>query len=169
MATLAGVATIHSDNIVKVAGQSLTVSIFTVAVFGALMMYAMSIASLFRLRRTEPGLSRSFRALLYPYVPAFALAMTAVFLVALVVFNPVIFLIFTVLMVVAALASLLLGGAQTAGADDRPQPSVSAGPTRNWRRPVLSGLARRRNPWDAPSLPRTDGAAALRGWSVDAG
>ena len=112
VATLAGgvvgVATIYSDNLVTIAGQSLTASIVTMAVFGALVMYGMSMASLFKLRRTEPELVRPYRAPFYPYAPAFALAMAAVCLVALVIFNPVIFVIFGSIMVVAVLASLLL-------------------------------------------------------------
>ncbi len=60
-----GVAAIFSDNLVSIAGQSLTASIVTMSVFGALTMYIMSMLSLFKLRRAEPGLDRPFRAPLY--------------------------------------------------------------------------------------------------------
>lgn len=109
IATLAGgvvgIAAIYSDNLVTLAGQSLTASIVTMAVFGALSMYGMSLASLFRLRRIEPGLARPYRAPLYPAAPAFALVMAAICFVALVVYNPVIFAIFLVLMGLAVLAA----------------------------------------------------------------
>ncbi len=103
-----GIAAIYSDNLVTVAGQSLTASIVTMAVFGALVMYAMSLASLFRLRRIEPGLARPYRAPLYPAAPAFALLMAAICFVALIVYNPVIFAIFLALMGLAVLAAKAL-------------------------------------------------------------
>ncbi len=65
-----GVVTIYSDNLVSIAGQSLTASVVTLSVFGALTMYVMSMLSLFRLRKTEPGLARPYRAPGYPLVPA---------------------------------------------------------------------------------------------------
>ena len=100
---IVGIAAIYSDNLISVAGQSLTASIVTMAVFGALTMYVMSMAALFRLRRTEPDLARPYRAPLYPYAPAFALAMAVVCLVALIVYNPLIFAIFAGVMAVAVL------------------------------------------------------------------
>ena len=107
LATLAGgavgIAAIYSDNLISVAGQSLTASIVTMAVFGALTMYATSMAALFRLRAREPGLARPYRAPLYPYAPAFALGMALLCFVALVVYNPLIFAIFAGLMGIAVL------------------------------------------------------------------
>lgn len=104
-----GIAAIYSDNLIVIAGQSLTASIVTMAVFGALVMYGMSMASLFKLRRTEPHLARPYRAPFYPAAPAFALAMAVICFVALVIFNPVVFAIFAVTMAVAVLASRALG------------------------------------------------------------
>ncbi|MBB2963791.1 ethanolamine permease [Methylobacterium sp. R2-1] len=107
VATLAGgiigIAAIYSDNLISVAGQSLTASIVTMAVFGALTMYVMSMAALLRLRRAEPDLARPYRAPLYPYAPAFALVVAVICLVALVVYNPLIFAIFAAVMGVAVL------------------------------------------------------------------
>ena len=57
-----GVAAIYSDNLVKIAGQTLTASIVTMSVFGALTMYVMSMLSLFRLRQREPDLPRPYHA-----------------------------------------------------------------------------------------------------------
>jgi ethanolamine permease len=107
VATLAGgivgIAAIYSDNLISVAGQSLTASIVTMAVFGALTMYVMSMAALFRLRASEPDLARPYRAPLYPYAPAFALVMAVVCLIALIVYNPLIFAIFAAVMSAAVL------------------------------------------------------------------
>ncbi len=64
-----GVAAIFSDGLVSVAGQTLTATIVTMSVFGAIVMYIVSMASLFRLRRTQPDLPRPFRAPGYPWVP----------------------------------------------------------------------------------------------------
>lgn len=69
--------------------------------FGAIVMYLMSMASLFRLRRIEPNLERPYLAPFYPIAPAFALIMAAVALTAMIYYNPVIFLIFAAIMPVA--------------------------------------------------------------------
>ncbi|MCY1304452.1 ethanolamine permease [compost metagenome] len=58
----------------------------------------MSMLSLFKLRRSEPHLERSFRAPGYPVVPAIALGLALLCLVAMVWFNQVIALVFLVLM-----------------------------------------------------------------------
>lgn len=83
-----GIAAIYSDRLVTFGGQTLTANIVTLSVFGALVMYLVSMASLFRLRRTEPELERPFRAVGYPAFPAFAFAMAAVCLAAMVWANP---------------------------------------------------------------------------------
>jgi ethanolamine permease len=83
-----GIAAIYSDELITVGGQSLTANIVTVSVFGAITMYIISMAALFRLRRSEPGLARSYRTPFYPWFPAFALAGALVCLVALTWFNP---------------------------------------------------------------------------------
>lgn len=61
-----------------------TADIITLSVLGALTMYAVSMAALFRLRATEPALSRPFRAPLYPLLPALSLACSVVCLLAVV-------------------------------------------------------------------------------------
>jgi ethanolamine permease len=50
-----------------------TQDIITVSVFGALTMYVVATASLFKLRRTRPDLPRPFAVPLYPVTPAIAL------------------------------------------------------------------------------------------------
>ena len=61
-------------------------------------MYITSMAALFKLRRSEPRLIRPFRAPLFPYAPAFALAMAVLCLVAMVWYNPLLALIFAAMM-----------------------------------------------------------------------
>ena len=68
-----GIAAIFSDELVTFGGQTLTANIVTMSVFGAIVMYILSMASLFKLRRSEPQLARPFRAPAYPWFPAFAL------------------------------------------------------------------------------------------------
>jgi ethanolamine permease len=75
-----------------------TDEIITLAVFGALTLYIVAMASLFRLRRREPDLERPYRAPLYPMLPALALVIAAGCLVAMVVYNPAIAGVFAGLM-----------------------------------------------------------------------
>jgi len=111
VATLAGgvvgVATIYSDAFVQIAGQSLTASVVTLSAFGALTMYIVSMAALFRLRRSEPGLARPFRAPLYPFVPAFALGMASLALLTMVYNNRELAGVFVGLMTVLVGSALL--------------------------------------------------------------
>ena len=118
IATLAGgvvgVATIYSDAFISIAGQSLTASVVTLSAFGALTMYIVSMAALFRLRRSEPGLARPFRAPLYPYVPAFALGMAGLALLTMAYNNRVLAAVFAGLMAVLVASSLLFRRKQSA-------------------------------------------------------
>ncbi|TXT38671.1 MAG: ethanolamine permease [Comamonadaceae bacterium] len=82
-----GIAAIFSDSLITLGGQSLTANIVTMSVFGAIVMYIMSMASLFKLRAAEPKLERSFRAPMYPWFPAIALAGAVVCLGTMVYYN----------------------------------------------------------------------------------
>lgn len=93
-----GIAAIFSDGLINLQGMSLTAAMITMAVFGAIVMYLMSMMSLFRLRKIAPEMERSFRAPGYPVVPAIALILAAVCLVAMVWFNLVIFGVFVLFM-----------------------------------------------------------------------
>jgi ethanolamine permease len=93
-----GIAAIFSDEWIQIGGLTLTANIVTMSVFGAILMYIISMLSLFKLRRTEPAMIRPFRAPLYPYFPAFALAAAFVCLVTMIYFNPFIFGIFVLFM-----------------------------------------------------------------------
>jgi ethanolamine permease len=55
-----------------------TGEIITMAIFGALTMYVLTVLAQFRLRRREPDLERPFRTPLYPWVPALALVLSLV-------------------------------------------------------------------------------------------
>jgi len=100
VATLAGgavgIAAIYSDQLITISGQPLTASIVTMSVLGAIVMYILSLASLFRLRRIEPRLERPFLTPAYPLFPIIALLLALVSLVAIVYYNPVIAAIFLV-------------------------------------------------------------------------
>ena len=67
-----------------------TGEIITMSVFGALTLYAASMAALFRLRKTEPELERPYRVPGFPMVPAIALVLALLCLVAVVVSAPLI-------------------------------------------------------------------------------
>ncbi|MGK2909480.1 MAG: ethanolamine permease [Sphingobium sp.] len=103
-----GVATIYSDNLFVVGGQSLTASVVTLSVFGALTMYITSMLSLFRLRRIEPDLARPFMAPGYPIVPGFALLLALFATASMVYYNGRIALLFLLVMSVAVVASVRL-------------------------------------------------------------
>ena len=91
---LVGIAAIYSDGLVNLQGMSLTAAMITMSVFGAIVMYIMSLLSLFKLRQSEPLLERTFRAPGYPWVPGIALLLALVCLVAMAWFNPLIGLVF---------------------------------------------------------------------------
>ncbi|MEA9389070.1 ethanolamine permease [Acerihabitans sp. TG2] len=93
-----GIAAIFSDSLIIIGGQPLTANIVTMSVFGAIVMYIISMASLFRLRRLEPELSRPFRAPFYPFAPALALVLAVVCLVAMIYYNQLLFMIFAAMM-----------------------------------------------------------------------
>jgi ethanolamine permease len=71
------------------------------AVFGAIVMYIVSMMSLFALRKKEPNLDRPFIAIAYPAFPAIALGLAIICLVTMIYFNPQLALLFVVLMALA--------------------------------------------------------------------
>jgi ethanolamine permease len=94
---IVGIAAIFSDEWISFGGQTLTANIVTMSVFGAITMYIVSMASLFKLRRSEPGLARPFRAPAYPLFPAFALVAAVVCLLTMVHYNRLIAALFVTL------------------------------------------------------------------------
>ena len=118
-----GIAAIYSDGIINLQGMTLTAAMITMAVFGAIVMYIMSMLSLFRLRRSAPDLARSFRAPGYPIVPGIALLLSVICLLAMLWFNPVIGALFVAFMLVGYLYFL----ATKAQRDRAPQDSMLVG------------------------------------------
>jgi ethanolamine permease len=94
-----GIVAIFSNSWINLQGMTLTAAMITMAVFGAIVMYLMSMLSLFRLRRIAPEMVRSFRAPGYPIVPGIALVLALMCLIAMLWFNPVIGALFVAFMV----------------------------------------------------------------------
>lgn len=65
-----------------------TGEIITISVFGALTLYAISMISLFRLRRDKPMLHRPFKTPFYPWSPLIALCLSVFCWVAMAYYNP---------------------------------------------------------------------------------
>lgn len=95
-----GVAAILGDNF-QFAGQTLTANLITMSVFGAIVMYIVSMMSLFALRKNEPNLARPFKAIAYPLFPAIALVLALISLVTMIYYNQQLALVFVVLMALA--------------------------------------------------------------------
>lgn len=96
-----GILAIFSDEVIRIGGQTLTANIVTMSVLGAIVMYIMSMWSLFVLRRKEPALERPFPAIGYPVLPAIALGLALLCLITMVWFNPLVSAIFAALMALA--------------------------------------------------------------------
>lgn len=65
-----------------------TSQVIILSVLGAVVMYVLSLVSLFVLRRREPELARPFAVPGYPYVPLLALALALLSLGTIVYYNP---------------------------------------------------------------------------------
>lgn len=113
-----GIAAIFSDSLIIIGGQPLTANIVTMSVFGAIVMYIISMASLFKLRRLEPKLIRPFRAPMYPFAPAFALLMAFISLVAMIYYNQLLFVIFAGMMLLGYIYFRLTRHARDVAAPD---------------------------------------------------
>ncbi len=113
-----GVAAIFSDEWVQFGGQTLTANIVTMSVLGAITMYLISMAALFKLRRSEPLLERSYRAPFYPLFPAIALTLGVVCLIAMVWFNTTLSALFAGLMALSYLYFRRTAARRNAAAPD---------------------------------------------------
>lgn len=89
-----GIFVIFSDEFIIIGGQSLSANIVTMSVFGAIVMYMISMISLFKLRKQEPLLERPFITPFYPVFPLVALILSCICLIALIYFNLLLSLIF---------------------------------------------------------------------------
>jgi len=92
-----GVLAIAGDEF-QFAGMTLTANLITMSVFGAIVMYIVSMMSLFKLRQKEPRLDRPFKAIAYPIFPAIALVLAGISLVTMIYFNQQLSLVFFGLM-----------------------------------------------------------------------
>jgi ethanolamine permease len=92
-----GVAAILSDDL-QFNGMTLTANLITMAVFGAIVMYIVSMMSLFALRKNEPHLARPFKAIAYPLFPMIALVLAVISLVTMIYYNQQLTIVFFVLM-----------------------------------------------------------------------
>lgn len=86
-----------------------TSEVIVLSVLGAVLMYIMSMLSLFVLRRKHPELPRSFKAPFYPVFPAIALVLSVICLVAIVWYNLKVSGIFLAGLVVALIIFILTG------------------------------------------------------------
>src|SRR5690606_40138115 len=75
-----------------------TGEIITIAVFGALGLYIIAMIAFFALRKKEPGLDRPFKTPAYPAFPAIALFIAVLALVAMIVYNPLLALLYFVML-----------------------------------------------------------------------
>jgi ethanolamine permease len=98
---IVGVAAIFSDDLISFGGQTLTANLITMAVFGAIVMYIISMLSLFALRKNEPEMSRPFPAMVYPLFPAIALVLAVISLVTMIYYNQLLAELFVALMAIA--------------------------------------------------------------------
>lgn len=64
-----------------------TAEIITISVFGALTLYAVSMVSVLRLRKTEPNLERPFKVPFYPLLPILALVIAVISIIAMIYYN----------------------------------------------------------------------------------
>lgn len=115
---IVGIAAVFSDQWVTIGGQPLTANIVTMAVLGALVMYVIAMASLLKLRLSEPSLERPFRAPFYPLFPAIAIGCGIVCLVAVVYFNLLLSLIFLALLALGYAYFRLTAGQREAAPHD---------------------------------------------------
>ena len=67
-----------------------------------MLLYIVSMVSLFALRKNAPELERPFRAPFYPVFPAIALGLAVLFLVAAIASNPKVVALFFALLVAGA-------------------------------------------------------------------
>jgi ethanolamine permease len=79
------------------------------SVLGAVVMYIMSMASLFVLRKKEPDMKRPFKVPCYPWFPLIALLLSILSLVAIVYYNVWLSVLFFAGLAITLLAFILAG------------------------------------------------------------
>ncbi len=86
-----------------------TDQVIILSAIGAVVLYIMSMASLFMLRKKQPGLTRPFKTPCYPYFPAIALILSIVCLIAILWYNLLLGVIFFAGLAIAVMLFLLTG------------------------------------------------------------
>lgn len=113
---IVGILAILSDDI-KINDMNMTATLITLAVFGAIVMYIVSMMSLFALRKKEPNLERPFSAIAYPVFPIIALVLASICLITMIYYNPLLAAIFFGLMMLGYLYFLMTQKARTNAID----------------------------------------------------
>ena len=90
-----------------VSGKTNELIIFSV--LGAIVMYIISMVSLFMLRKKEPTLERPFKAPLYPYFPIIALLLAAVCLLSIMYYNPFLSVLFFAILLLLIILFVISG------------------------------------------------------------
>jgi ethanolamine permease len=78
-----------------------TAYIITIAVFGAITLYIIAMISLFKLRKSEPHLIRPFKVPGFPIVPAIALVIAIISLIAITYYNFLLALFFAGMLLIS--------------------------------------------------------------------
>lgn len=78
-----------------------TGSIITIACFGAVTLYILSMITLLRLRKQEPNLERPFKVPFYPYFPVIALIIGIICMIAMISLYPVLSLFYFGILAIA--------------------------------------------------------------------
>ncbi len=86
-----------------------TWEIITIACFGALTLYIISMISILKLRKKEPHLELPFRVPYFPYPPYIALIIAIIALSAVTVYNPVLAMIYFGILAISFLIFTLSG------------------------------------------------------------
>lgn len=86
-----------------------TENIIIMSVLGAIVMYVMSMISLFILRKKEPKLERPFKAPFYPYFPIIALVLSILCGISIIYFNQFLSLIFFISLLACLVLFLIFG------------------------------------------------------------
>ncbi len=87
-----------------------TSEIITIACFGALALYIISMISFFVLRKKEPNMERPFKVPFYPIFPALALIIASISMIAMSYYNQELVLVFLALMAGAYIAYRFIYG-----------------------------------------------------------
>lgn len=83
-----------------------TGEIITMACFGALSLYIISMLSLIKLRKTMPDLKRPFKVPMYPIFPLVALSIASFSFVVMTIYNPLLALIYIAIITLAYISFL---------------------------------------------------------------